>query len=383
MENVLAAVIIIFLILFGTLTLSSAFISAQEIVYDAWEDANQRQNVLSNTRITPQDLRILSGGSQIEMTLTNTGSVKLADFQQWDVFVDYFDSALVPNYYTARLTFDANAPAMSWLMTGIFLDAAAAVDEVFEPEIFNTGEALVLRANVSPAVGAGQMARLTVSTPNGVSTSLAGIRNIPPVLATVDPTLRIASGSTVTLLPAALETTDADNQAAELIYTIDVPPQYGTLEPDTFSQEQIDAGEVTYSHAGTEPDSFTFRVSDGTDEIGAYVFVVTINAPPVVSLNTGATGIHGETTPITSAMLQAADADDDGLIFIVTQSPVNGTLSLGAQFSQEQIDSGELTYAHTNPDADADLFSFVVSDGYDVTSAYTFHITHSPAPDVP
>jgi archaellum component FlaF (FlaF/FlaG flagellin family) len=383
MENVLAAVIIIFILLFGTLTLSSAFLSAQEIVYDAWEDANGRSEVLSNTNISLQDIEILSSGSVIEVTLRNTGTVKLADFDDWDVFADYFDGSATPEYYSVRLPYDGETTS-KWLNAGIFINAEDEITEGFEPNILNPAEELVLQVLVSPAVGAGQMAQVTVSTPNGVRTSLAGVRNIPPVLATLDPTLKIASSSTATIMTDALETTDEDNDAAELVYTIDVPPEQGTLSPETFTQAQIDGGEVTYTHSGTGEDSFSFLVSDGIDEIGPVTFTITINTPPTIAVNAGVTGNQDETTDITALMLQAADTDEDDppadLVYIVTQSPVNGTLSLGSQFTQAQIDAGELTYTHANPGTTADLFTFVVTDGYDVTGANTFYITLNEAP---
>lgn len=383
MENVLAAVIIIFILLFGALTLSSAFMSAQEIVYDAWEDANERYEDQSNTSIALQDIKILSSGSVIEVTLRNIGTVKLADFEDWDVFADYYDGSATPQYYSVRLPYSGETSS-KWLNDGIFIDAEDEIAEGFEPNILNPAEEMVLQVLVSPAVGAGQTAQVTVSTPNGVRTSLAGVRNIPPVLATVDPTLKIASGSTATILTEALETTDEDNEAAELIYTIDVPPQQGTLSPETFTQAQIDSGEVTYTHSGAGQDSFEFSVSDGIDEIGSYIFTITVNTPPSVAVNAGVTGNQGETTDITALMLQAADTDEDDppadLLYIVTQSPVNGTLTLGSQFTQAQLDAGELTYTHTNPGTTADLFTFVVTDGYDVTGANTFYITLNEAP---
>jgi hypothetical protein len=78
---------------------------------------------------------------------------------------------------------------------------------------------------------------------------------------------------------------------------------------------------------------------------------------------------------IGSADLLTADNDDppENLIYTVTQLPSDGTLNLGATFTQQQINDGGLSYMHTG--TDADLFKFVVSDGYDVIGAYTFLIT--------
>jgi hypothetical protein len=78
---------------------------------------------------------------------------------------------------------------------------------------------------------------------------------------------------------------------------------------------------------------------------------------------------------ISGGDLLTTDNDDppENLIYTVTQLPSDGSLSLGATFTQQQIDAGSLSYTHTG--TDADLFKFVVSDGYDVIGAYTFLIT--------
>ena len=91
-----------------------------------------------------------------------------------------------------------------------------------------------------------------------------------------------------------MATTDVDNSAAQIVYTVDATPSNGTLyrnwvalsATDTFTQADIDAGLITYRHdAGeTTSDSFDFTVDDsvGTSTSGTFNFTINpVNDAPV------------------------------------------------------------------------------------------------------
>jgi hypothetical protein len=380
MENVLVAVIIIFILLFGAMTLTSASISAQTTMQDAAETMNARANEIDRTAISPVSLRVLDTGSTIEVTVRNDGSLKLADFSRWDVFAEYYDNSATPLYLTGRFDYD---PTMTdngtWSLGGFFLDHLKNVSEAYEAGIFNSGEEMVLNLKVAPPVGVGKSARVTVVTGNGVSAALIGTRNTPPTLP-VNAGVKVAIGGTTLISADALRAEDTDNDPEDLIYTITTAPVDGTITPASFTQQMIDDGDVTYEHngTGTAADSFEFTVSDGIDVVGAYTFAVTLNEAPTVTNDVGLVLPTGTSATITSALLETTDNDEtaDKLIYTITQFPSNGTLSLGSTFSQAQIDNNQLMYTHTG--TDADLFKFVVSDGYDVIGAYSFVITPTP-----
>ena len=84
----------------------------------------------------------------------------------------------------------------------------------------------------------------------------------------------VSEGSTGNVItPAMLQTTDVDNTAGQLVYTVTSATGNGTLRlsgtalnvSDTFTQADIDAGLVTYDHNGGETmtDAFSFSVDDG------------------------------------------------------------------------------------------------------------------------
>lgn len=380
MENVLVAVIIIFILLFGAMTLTSASINAQTTMQDAAETMNARANEIDRTAISPVSLSILDAGNTIQVAIRNDGALKLADYSRWDVFAEYYDSSTTPLYLTGRFDYDPTTTDNgTWSVGGLYLDFPRNVAEAYETGIFNSGEELVLNLKVSPAVGVGKTARVTVVTENGVIAALIGTRNAPPTLS-VNTGIKVASGGTALFSDDVLRADDTDNDAEDLIYTITTAPVDGTISPVSFTQQMIDDGDVTYTHngTGTAPDSFEFTVTDGIETIGTYTFTVTLNEPLTLSSNLGLVLPTGTSATITSALLETSDADEtaDKLVYTITQFPANGTLSLGSTFTQAQIDNNQLAYTHTG--TDADLFKFVVSDGYDVIGAYTFVISPTP-----
>ncbi len=212
MENVLAAVIIIFLLLFGGLTMSSTYISAQETIVTASQAVSDRANDIAGTDISAADLQVLDSGSLIVVTIRNDGDLKLADFDKWDLFAEYYDSTATPVYHAERLPYDATGAVINaWSLDGIYLDAANDLAETYETDILNPGEELVLHVRVSPAVGVGQSATVTVATQNGVTTALTAKRNTPPLLVRSYGT-RVAAGGSAPLTTATLDSIDIENQ---------------------------------------------------------------------------------------------------------------------------------------------------------------------------
>lgn len=384
MEQIVVAVILIFLLIFGVLTLSGAFIEAQSTLEMSWEEMNSRASALASTGISPVELRILNEGSEIEVTIRNSGGTKLADYDRWDVFTEYYADGEV--YRTGRLAYQSADPSSNeWTDGALYIDKENDIVESYDPDIFNPGEALTLHLSVAPAVGVGQAARVTIATENGVTTTLIGTRNVPPSL-TLNTGLKIAAGGGAVILPDMLLAEDPDNDPDEIVYTIATPPATGTLTLDDeviqtpiteFTQAQIDAKQIVYTHIGDQPDSFTFTISDGIDTVGPFdPFTIMLDETPVLDTPNPMISLPALSTKnITSADLRTSDLDDpaENLIYTVTQLPSDGFLSLGATFTQQQINDGGLSYTHTG--TDADLFKFIVSDGYDVIGAYIFLIT--------
>ena len=137
----------------------------------------------------------------------------------------------------------------------------------------------------------------------------------------------VAEGSTGNVIASTqLQTTDADNTNAELVYTLNAVPVNGTLRlsgtalaaNDTFTQADIDAGRLTYDHDGSETSSdlFDFTVDDGagTTTPGTFNFTVTpVNDAPVVTSPVSAYSFTEQgSLAIQGTGFSISDADDNG-----------------------------------------------------------------------
>ena len=144
--------------------------------------------------------------------------------------------------------------------------------------------------------------------------------------------LTLDEGATGSITATELATSDVDNTAAQLIYTVDVTPIHGTLSlnwvtlsaTDTFTQADIDAGLVRYRHDGGEStnDSFDFTVDDSAGTSTSDTFSFTINpvndAPVNMFAGPPQTVASSSVDGVTD--IHAADLNGDGDIDLVSSS---------------------------------------------------------------
>ncbi len=128
-------------------------------------------------------------------------------------------------------------------------------------------------------------------------------------------------------------------------------------------------------------DRLSIRVDDqgssgeGGAEVGSArvaLRIAAVNDPPELTTNTGLGLSEGETVLIRSGHLEVRDADNgaDELLFVVRKPPTNGdlsrnsrTLGEGDSFTQQDIESSRLSYAHDGGETNSDQFGFSVDDG--------------------
>jgi uncharacterized repeat protein (TIGR01451 family) len=208
--------------------------------------------------------------------------------------------------------------------------------------------------------------------------------------------LTVNEDATATINSGELSAGDLDNSAAQLIFTVGTAPTHGTLFNNgvqvngggTFTQDDIDNNRITYTHDGTETpaaDSFTFTVTDGTDTLSSATFNITITPQddaPVLANNNALTVVPGDTGTINNSKLSYTDADTatSALVYTVTAIPAHGQLKStgtplnnGDTFTQDDINSGNITYTHNGGVDATDSFNFDISDGTTSASS-TFNI---------
>ena len=135
-----------------------------------------------------------------------------------------------------------------------------------------------------------------------------------------------------------------------------------------------------------------FRFNDGTPSVDTTNGSVTVVVTPVVSTNAGLTVDEGGAATITTAVLQATDADNpaDELTYTIDSAPSAGQLerdgtplAAGENFTQADIDADLVRYVHSGSETIADSFSFTLLDPGGLGPSGSFDITITPVNDPP
>ncbi|KAI4893944.1 hypothetical protein NFI96_003034 [Prochilodus magdalenae] len=161
----------------------------------------------------------------------------------------------------------------------------------------------------------------------------------------------------------------------------DIP---GTVPVVKFSLEQIkEASNIVYEHddSETKEDSFEIRLTDGKHTVEEKVLIMVIpvdDETPRMAINDGLEVEIGETKVISNRVLKATDLDseDKELTYIIRFGPsqgyiqritkhgdVIGNISIGMNFTQDEIDKQLIQYVHTGQEGVRDLLKFDVTDG--------------------
>jgi hypothetical protein len=168
METVVVVIICIVLVVFGGVVMSQGFMSSVDSAALSVEEITAARGEVMRTGISL--LSAGRSGSNIEVTLSNSGQMKLASFSKWDVIAQYYSSG--GTYYTKWLPYTEGILGDNeWQKTGIYLDAGAATPEAFEPNILNPGEEMKIEAQLNPTPQSGTSVEVIISTPNGVQES--------------------------------------------------------------------------------------------------------------------------------------------------------------------------------------------------------------------
>ena len=175
-----------------------------------------------------------------------------------------------------------------------------------------------------------------------------------------------------------------------------------TLEDDAERRFRIVGDRVQVAEGAVldfEADS-THTITVRTTDPGGLIYskalmiaVNDVNDPPELVLNSGIEVDEGASAPISSAALQVTDEDHapEELRYTVRIETENGLLTrdgtplrAGDPFTQEDVDSGLLTYEHDGSETLHDRFTFTVSDGAGGSIGDTsLEITIRPVNDVP
>lgn len=166
METAIISLICIALVIFGGMTMSQGFLTSVDVSAVGLKETGQRDEAIMRTELTPVSTSIPASNT-LEEILENSGHTKLADYDKWDVIVQYYDDS--GTYHVKWLPYtEGTLGDNEWEVVWIRLDGEA---EIFEPNVLNPEEQIKIRAQLNPPVGAGTTNMVVVATPSGITAS--------------------------------------------------------------------------------------------------------------------------------------------------------------------------------------------------------------------
>jgi archaellum component FlaF (FlaF/FlaG flagellin family) len=169
MSNAIVALVVIALMLTAALTWSQTAYTSFDSVSQALKQTTQTTQEVARTDI--EVVNAQTQGGFVQVSILNSGEIHLAQFDKWDVLVQYYDAANGYHISDLAYTEDSSPGDGQWSIVGIYTDQSLGQKEVFEPGILNPGEVMLVRLRLAPLPGAGTTNFVTVSSANGVSTS--------------------------------------------------------------------------------------------------------------------------------------------------------------------------------------------------------------------
>jgi hypothetical protein len=148
------------------MTMSQGFMTTVDASATGLGQIGERDETIMRTGLKTLSASLVTADT-LEVIVENCGQVKLADFDKWDIIIQYYDDS--GSYRVVWLPYSASAPVENeWGITWIRLSGAP---EIFEPNVLNPGEYMMMTARLSPAVGANTTNMVVAATPSGIAAS--------------------------------------------------------------------------------------------------------------------------------------------------------------------------------------------------------------------
>jgi archaellum component FlaG (FlaF/FlaG flagellin family) len=163
METALISVVCIAILLIGTVTTMFTSFRAATKVSDSLKQWESQDSTIRRTDISATGS--YSTGL-ITLWVKNTGQVNLQEFPKWDVIAEWTGDGTTHLNYLTNATSGPNDN--EWMVQGIYLPDQTA-PEVMDPNILNPQEVMNITLKLSPDMSISTTARITISTPNGIT----------------------------------------------------------------------------------------------------------------------------------------------------------------------------------------------------------------------
>ncbi|XP_003799755.1 FRAS1-related extracellular matrix protein 2 [Otolemur garnettii] len=214
----------------------------------------------------------------------------------------------------------------------------------------------------------------------------------------------VMEGMSLLIDSPVLNAADADIPPDDLTFTITQFPTHGhimnqlingTVLVESFTLDQIiESSSIIYEHddSETQEDSFVIKLTDGKHSLEKMVLIMVIpvdDETPRMAINNGLEIEIGETKVINNKILMATDLDseDKSLVYIIRYGPGHGLLqrqkptgafeniTLGMNFTQDEVDRNLIQYVHLGQEGIRDLIKFDVTDGINALIDRYFYVS--------
>lgn len=168
MANAVVTLMLVALMLTGVAVMARGSFTSVDLLAEAWSRMEARSGDIART-----ELEVVStsrNAQMVDVVLRNAGQTGLRDFEEWDVIIQYYQAS--GTYYQVWLPYAESDPPGNnqWTVEGIYVDAAAAEAERFQPGIVDPDEEVKVRIKLSPAART-EANQAIIGTANGVSIS--------------------------------------------------------------------------------------------------------------------------------------------------------------------------------------------------------------------
>ncbi len=173
MAAIIVTIICLVMTVVGGMTLSQGILTSADSTVINVDKISVREGEMTRTdldilRVTPLTWT-KSREDYLRVTVKNSGQVKLASFDKWDVIMNYTDSG--GTLHSTWLPYSDVAPADNeWQKARLGLEGPI---EFFEPGILNPGEEMVALIHLNPLAGNTASGDVSLATPNGVYDSMS------------------------------------------------------------------------------------------------------------------------------------------------------------------------------------------------------------------
>ena len=169
MAHVVVILFAVVAIVTGAVSLTGAALSSADDASAAWETMTKRTGRAYRTELKLITVDAQGSGQDIDISIRNEGQTSLSDFSWWDVMIEYYAQPGNSDLNIAWLSSTSTPPASGqWAVKGIFMNAGTEAAEIYEQNVFNPGEEMTIRLNISPSIPTSTDNLVTIAAPNGI-----------------------------------------------------------------------------------------------------------------------------------------------------------------------------------------------------------------------